>query len=163
MFHEDHSQVVAVRQNKTFETDENGKHIYTFHIKMQKTFPSGTYIVRVGNNIAVEEGQFAPKLSANAEYVGQNFSVFYYNESNMASDFNAKNITDYLPQMLKSNSVFMGEPSIDGNIYIWNNTVGGSSDGSYLVGVPSEDATEMVCVEGNNLDDLKTFANSVEF
>lgn len=111
----------------------------------------------------VEEGQFAPKLSANAEYVGQNFSVFYYNESNMASDFNAKNITDYLPQMLKSNSVFMGEPSIDGNIYIWNNTVGGSSDGSYLVGVPSEDATEMVCVEGNNLDDLKTFANSVEF
>jgi hypothetical protein len=65
--------------------------------------------------------------------------------------------------MLKSNSVFMGEPSIDGNIYIWNNTAGGSSDGSYLVGIPSEDATEMVCVEGNNLDDLKTFANSVEF
>ena len=69
----------------------------------------------------------------------------------------------YLPQMLKSNSVFMDEPLIDGNLYIWNNTVGGSSDGSYLVGIPSEDATEMVCIEGNNLDDLKTFANSVEF
>lgn len=111
----------------------------------------------------VEEGQYSAKLSANAEYVGQNISVYYYNESNMAPDFNANNLTDYLPQMLKSNSAFMDEPVIDGNVYIWNNTVGGSSGGLFLVGIPSDDATEMVCMEGNNLDDLKTFINSVEF
>lgn len=112
---------------------------------------------------SVEEGQFSANLCANVEYIGQNVSVFYYNESNMVSDFDAKNITDYLPKMLKSNSGFMNDPVIDGNLYIWNNTVGGSSDGSYLVGIPSDDATEMVCVEGNNFDDLKTFINSVEF
>ena len=111
----------------------------------------------------VAEGQFAPNLCANAEYDGQNVSVYYYNESNMSSDYNAKNMTDYLPKMLKSNSVYMNEPSIDGNLYIWNNTLGGSSNGAYLVGIPSEDATEMVCVEGNNLDDLKNFINSVQF
>lgn len=81
----------------------------------------------------------------------------------MSADFKADNLTDYLPQMLKSNSVYMNEPSIDGNLYIWNNTSGGSSNGAYLVGIPSEDASEMVCVEGNNLDDLKTFTNSVQF
>lgn len=112
---------------------------------------------------SVEESQFSANLCANVEYIGQNVSVFYYNESNMVSDFDAKNITDYLPKMLKSNSGFMNDPVIDGNLYIWNNTVGGSSDGSYLVGIPSDDATEMVCVEGNNFDDLKTFINSVEF
>ncbi|WP_296876326.1 hypothetical protein [uncultured Methanobrevibacter sp.] len=111
----------------------------------------------------VKEGQFSAKLSANAEYAGQNISVFYYNESNMAPDFKAENITDYLPKMLKSNSVFMDEPSIEGKVYIWNNTAGGSSDGLYLVGISSDDAKEMVCVEGNNLDDLKSFINSVEF
>lgn len=111
----------------------------------------------------VEDGQYAPNLCANAEYSGENISIFYYNESSMSADFKADNLTDYLPQMLKSNSVYMNEPSIDGNLYIWNNTSGGSSNGAYLVGIPSEDASEMVCVEGNNLDDLKTFTNSVQF
>lgn len=111
----------------------------------------------------VDEGQYSPGLSANVQYDGENFSVYYYNESNMADDFDAENITDYLPQMLKSNSVYMDDPVVEENLYVWNNTVGGSSGAAYLVGVSSDDGSQMVCIEGNNLDDLKTYAGTVEF
>lgn len=112
----------------------------------------------------VDEGQYAPELSANAQFEGENFTIYYYNDSSMSTDFNAENITDYLPQMLKSNSVYMDEPEIDGNLYVWNSSVvGGSSSSNYLVGISSDDATQMVCLEGDNLDDLKMYAGSVEF
>ena len=115
-------------------------------------------------NPCVEENQYAPDLCANVQFDGENFTIYYYNDSSMSSDFDAENITDYLPQMLKSNSMYLDKPEIDGNLYIWNNSIkGDSSSSNYLVGISSEDATQMVCLEGNNLDDLKTYANTVKF
>ena len=112
----------------------------------------------------VEEGQFAPMLSAKAHYESDNMSVYYYDESCIVSDFGESNVTGYVPAMLKSNSVYMDEPTTDGDLYIWNTSVtGGSAPSTCLVGISSDDDMKMVCIEGENVDDLKSFADSVEF
>lgn len=112
----------------------------------------------------VEDGQYSPELSAKAQYDSENMSVYYYDESSIVSDFGESNVTGFVPKMLKSNSMYMDEPTIDGDLYIWNTSVsGGSTPSNCLVGISSDDDMKMVCIEGNNLDDLKTFANSVEF
>lgn len=123
---------------------------------------------------STESGLYAPELSAALYEFGDeavlkdgadlkdNITVYYYDESTISGEYKAGNTTDFVTSMLKSNSVYMDEPTQEDSIFIWNDTVS-QSDAKYLVGVSSDDDTKMVCIEGFNLDDLKTYANSVEF
>ena len=121
-----------------------------------------------------ESNLYAPELSAALYEFGDesvlkdgadlkdNITVYYYDESTITSDYAAGNTTDFVTSMLKSNSVYTNDPEQEDGIFIWNAS-NSSRDADYLVGVSSDDDTKMVCIEGLNLDDLKAYANSVEF
>ena len=51
----------------------------------------------------------------------------------------------------------------DGNLVILTNTIGMRNVPEYIVGQANDDGSKVVFVGGYNLDDLKNFANSIEF
>ena len=63
---------VGLEEAKTFETQENGKNVYTFRFVMQPNSETGVYTVAVGGNVALAEQDF--------QYVNLNQLVLSYNE-----------------------------------------------------------------------------------
>ena len=63
--------LTAMAESTEYVTNEDGMNEYTFLIKMQPTHATGTYVVRVGNNVAKTEKEF--------EFVNAYDIVDYYN------------------------------------------------------------------------------------
>ncbi len=54
----DNNVLAAMTESAEYVTLEEGSNEYTFTIRMQPTHATGTYVVRVGNNVAVTEEEF---------------------------------------------------------------------------------------------------------
>lgn len=91
--------------------------------------------------------------------IGNNIIVYYFNESIV--DDNDTNITEYVINTLDENSTFKHPSVEDGFTVLYNQVV--QHDGGYMLIASNDNETEVVGIVGDNLDDLKTYANSIEF
>lgn len=91
--------------------------------------------------------------------IGDNIIVYYFNDSIV--DDNDTNITEYVINTLDENSTFKHPYVEDGFIILSNQAI--QHDGAYMLITSNGNDTEVVGVVGDNLDDLKTYAESIAF
>ena len=139
-------------------TNQDFDGLFKMDVPLNESFPNSSELNLYSPGLCSSEqyGDDSVLLGENSG-VNDNITIYYYDESAITNDFEPGNTTNFVVTMLKSNSIYMDQPTVDEGLYIWN------SDGKYLVGIPSDDDTQFVCIEGLNLDDLKTYAASLEF
>lgn len=97
---------------------------------------------------------------AGCEINGDEVVVYYYNNSLI--DETESNAYQHAINVLTKTYLYYVYQN-DGNSIILKNDLGMNAVPPYLVGKVSEDGNEVVFVGGHQLDDLKKYADSVEF
>ena len=98
--------------------------------------------------------------NAGCEIDGNEMVIYYYNNSQLVDgESNAfQHAVDDL-----TISYFYELKQNDGNLMILTNDVGMTNMPPYLVGKQNDDGSEVVFVGGYDINNLKNYANSIEF
>ena len=99
-------------------------------------------------------------VSTGCEMSPDDIVIYYYDDSYLVEG--ETNALQHAINTLNT-SYFYEFNQKDGDLMILTNDIGLRNMPPYLVGVVNEDASEVVFVGGYHLNDLKGYANSIEF
>lgn len=97
---------------------------------------------------------------AGCEIDGDEAAIFYYDNSLLVGG--ESNAYQHAVDDLTKTYLYKAYQK-DGNLLVLKNDIGMRNLPEYLVGVGNDDGSKAVFVGGYNLDELKTYAKSIEF